>query len=336
MLDFLSQNSLICKNLSYSNVLYDKEGNIAYIYDLRYLFVPQNFVYKAHFKLPELADNMHMTPQSDIFTYGLMLASLLGVKIIKTDDDINIIISNTLDKLSLALISTDGLTKIARHKIYMFISNCISYELESRHTIDSLKNNLDELINVCRDCDEENIFLYKSFSNRFVDYAFNQQFSPERIRHISPTINNSANGLEQESSLIQAISSFEFEGKSQVDDFYRTQLEREYTTIYWQRNITFILWALSYIGIGVFFAIAAYNIYHGNWAAGFFISLINIGILACKRLFKIRENQYSAEINRKLEHLEKIDSYSFALRRAGQIKNTAIRDNVTKSLIMKY
>lgn len=118
-------------------------------------------------------------------------------------------------------------------------------------------------------------------------------------------------------------------------EFYRKYLQQEYDTLLLQAKVSFWLWVSSF-GLGVAIIIAAlYQMMAGSYISAIITALAEIFILIIQQLFKIREDYYRNQINKKTQHLEMGNNWNLMIQSIDLIHDQGMKD-INTELMMEW
>ena len=107
----------------------------------------------------------------------------------------------------------------------------------------------------------------------------------------------------------------------QHGDTYRAKLMAEYDNILLQAKISFALWMTSILICFGMIITSMILLIRGAYIQGIATAVLDAFVIAIQKLFNIREDHYRAMVERKIRHLEAVDSWDYAFERAGYVED---------------
>jgi serine/threonine protein kinase len=323
---YLHENGLVHRDIKPANILIERETQSAFLIDYDLIQSIEagddernEFAGTPLFMAPEQIKSSNYSTKSDIYSLGIILhAMLTGNLPYKVEK-----FTDLARKFDSNIVVLDDLANPIRNNLETLITRMISIDPDVRPTCKEVYEILNEMTSSINLYDEP-------ITKKKVDTIDNELFASDLLTMtalLNGTIDIPIKTYEKtEISPLQDTN-------NEIGLFYLEMLKMEYNQLTNQASETFRLWKISFaIGLAIV-VISIILIILGKPAEALYTFLLEGLIIFTERLFKIRENNFRTDLEKKREHLEKGDIWRLINSNINGIKDQESRDKKLSDLI---
>lgn len=346
---YLYKLGLSHKDIKPSNIVFDKEKNLAKLVDLDYMFVMatsnQNFIGTIKYSSPEQIISSKPSSKADIYSLGLVLCNMI-IGDIPFDIDLNKMIFQIKEKVERTLRKIPDLTNSIADKLITLINGLIEYKPENRLNALEAIEKIVEIRKICNENNQGNVLIHdhKSGALEITDDSINFHSMLESSYAIMDSrtvcffedgfLNSSSADDKHDKRSVESAKLVKFSKiKEETKNIYRDQLLKEYDNILMQAKVSFWLWVSSFVICFVIIFLSIYSILKGNYIEGIITIVLDGAVVAIQKLFNIREDYYRKLMEQKMKHLETGDYLDYAFEKVEKLDSSEDKNKEILELI---
>lgn len=325
-LSYLHQNNIIHRDLKPSNIIISSIAKKAVLFDfgisktnkdLKYnltLTQPGGFIGTPAYMAPEQIENQNVTFKADIYSLGLVLCMLFTGKFPFNHNNMKDIFSRATKSYQVS-IKNDSLMGV--EKLEGLINQMLSLEPNKRPGI----NEILQIINILEKLNKKKIHdkLLGDFKPIIEDVeAFELKVAEKQQKSGTGFFSNER--LRQQ----EIVASREF---------YRSHLDLDYKTLLAQAKISFWLWVATLVLGFIIILTAIILLFMDRPLESGGMAISEVFIYIVQNIFKIREDHYREQANKKTKHLEIGNYWNLITQSIDAIEESDIKSSKLNELV---
>ncbi|OBZ14624.1 hypothetical protein A8L34_11930 [Bacillus sp. FJAT-27264] len=298
---YLHENDVIHRDLKPYNILIDKRNSRAVLSDFgisiteselhrtTQLTLPGGFIGTPAYMAPEQMGSNNITPRADIYSFGLVIYRMFSGNLPFNYKALNEIYNRAVKSYT---VTVDNNALIGKDELEKLINRMLALEPDQRPEINEVL---------------EAITVLENRNNNNTEKIHNGTFEKEKEQNsekvsafelkVEDVKKKSGTGFFSDENLRQQeiIASREF---------YRNHLDLDYKTLLHQAKISFWLWFSTLILGFIVISCLVILLFMGKYIESIGMGIGEVFVYIVQNIFKIREDHYREQANKKTKHLE--------------------------------